>query len=79
MLEGFIRYFKIEKFHIKFLSFIAVAIIISCNILSYINTQELLNDEQDIAATAKNIENLETLREDLEEAQKRTRFLLYNR
>lgn len=68
-MEKFIKFLKIEKFHIKFLSFIAVAIIVSSNILSYLNTRDLIDSGREVTKTASNIEVLETLSHSLDDAQ----------
>ncbi len=75
-MEKFIQFFNIEKFHIKLLSLIAVVIIVSSNILSYMNTRDLMENEYEITNTARNIETLESLRDNLTAAQSNRDYYL---
>lgn len=72
----FIRFLNIEKIHIKLLSFVAVVIIISSAVLSYMNTKDLFQNENEISNTSKNIETLEILKDNLENAQSNRDYYL---
>lgn len=68
-MDKFIKFFKIEKFHIKLLSFLAVVVIVSSSILGYMNSEDLIDNEAEMLGTSRNIETLEALKDEINDAQ----------
>ncbi len=60
---------QLDKNQFTILFLISAVVLISINIVSFMNTQELVEDERKIISVIKYLENLETLRDHVNDAQ----------
>jgi len=68
-LKSLISLLQLDKYQFLILFLISAVILISINIVSYMNTKELVDDQRKIINVVKYLETLETLRDHINDAQ----------
>ena len=68
-MKNLISLLQLDKKQFTILFLISAVILISINIVSFMNTKELVEDERKIISVIKYLENLETLRDHVNDAQ----------
>ncbi|MGA2669409.1 MAG: CHASE3 domain-containing protein [Ignavibacteria bacterium] len=68
-MEKLINTLQLEKHHVNVLLFIGLLILISVNIVLYMNMRDLINTEKNLGSTFSNFDIIEKMRDDINDAE----------